>query len=290
MVVYTVHGSTLITCKALISNNQTCDTSKSVHRKWETTLNTFVKQLTIKLLAISIVSSTLVSCASTPIKTSLIDSVFLQDIVIEDEFRLVNITADNITQHMINCVPMIKNTTAAKESTGKYKEYLSNLKRGTISVVTNSHSFSAKTFIYTGNKGTCIAESEHGFPIFPDSAILKTIDPNGVSNTVAQDWRKTIALNIATKGTTTVAYKFQNGNALIAKYWVENGSPIELLYSNEFKAKGTWEKTKLDNTFSDTALKSTSTTKYNSRERKIPAFIHLLTPTRPLKNSPRLAV
>lgn len=255
-------------------------------------VRSLARKIATKILILSVLAGSLLSCASVPLtEWSLADSISIENIVIASEFKLVNLTVDNINQHAINCVPALTNSTVEKNISREYEQYLSALKPGSISVVTISKDTSAKTFMYEGNKGTCLTESETGYPIFPASVVIKTIDPKGVSKSVFLGWGKSIAHSIATKGISKVAYKFGNGNAVVANYRVKNKSPTALYYSSEFKRIGEWEDLGIDNTFSDPALNGTTMTEYNNRASKFPIFRHLVTPSRPASvNIPALSI
>jgi hypothetical protein len=70
------------------------------------------------------------------------------------------------------------------------------------------------------------------------------------------------------KGVAKVAYVANNGNAFIARFWLEKTPDYALSYSSIYKKAGEWESEKLDVRFSDPSMKSVSETKRSGLDQK----------------------
>jgi len=243
----------------------------------------FFRTCCLRFFCALVAGTTLMSCAQVKpddVQAVKADSatgyVPLADIVIADEFDLKTLTTSNVGEYSADCMDQPRDDGRMAKVNSRYADYLKKVKQnpGKTTVTSEGHVDSGKAFVYYRDSGTCIAKSENLFPVFPIGAFTKTVNPNGLSAKTEKDWYRAIALTIAETGNAKVAYRFNNGNAMVAQYWTD--SIMELRYSNEFRKKGQWENEALHLTFSDPALTGIDSTKYNKKKKKFPVFRHLL--------------
>lgn len=111
-------------------------------------------------------------------------------------------------------------------------------------------------FVVKKNEGVCIKRSATGFPIFATETFKDTINPVGVPENILEGLYSRMAMRLASRGATRIAYVLPNGDAHIANYFVAGTNPFSLLYSQVQLAAGAWETKEVDETLGHPALAS----------------------------------
>lgn len=182
------------------------------------------------------------------------DAVPILKIKIPARFEPIELTADTLRSEVQKCV-----TTESPDASLPVN-VTANFPDDTVTHVF-SHPGSASQFVLSGSTGLCLRKSVTGYPIFAAEAFINTISPIGIPADVQEGWNQKLATIIAIQGKARVAYVFNNGAGIVARYWVET-RPFHVLHyvSEGFKKKEVLELESLDERFSHPALRGVSTT------------------------------
>jgi hypothetical protein len=188
------------------------------------------------------------------------DCIPLDKVKIMSTFARIEITRENLSKEARRCI------SDENADDWRIRRELRDFPSNKIKMV--SHANSSKKFVFWKTTGICLEESTERFPIFAAEMFLKTVNPNGVPDEIADEWYRQIALLIATRGSAKIAYVFTSGNAYLANYWIDGSKPYELLYSKDFRKVGTWEMEKIDIRFTHPAMKGISENQINYESKK----------------------
>lgn len=213
--------------------------------------------------------SLLTACAAPRPVVPRIGYVPVAQIAVQSKFESQRLTLENFSGIAKNCMTTWPDS-ASQRITSDWKI---PLPRGTVQ--THSHNGHASYLLVAGELGICVQQSDEKHPILAAEALYKTANPGGVPLDVADQWYANIAREIARTGSATAIYKFNNGNAHVAKYWVDPNiaAPTSLSYWSEFKRAGEWTTSAADQIFTHPALASVSVTEYN-KQRVKPLLSH----------------
>jgi hypothetical protein len=222
-------------------------------------LKTFVSVMLIGVLG---------GCAAPQPAVPKIGYVAMADVRNPLKFEAIEFTKLNFGPAMVACI----STWPATATQRFLADWKIPLPRNTRQM--HLHNGHASYMVIEGGKGACIQQSEKHFPILAAEALNKTVNPSGVPPDVADEWNQKIAAEIAKTGYVTVNYSFENGNAFVAKYWVDTNrnAAEEILYFSEFKRTGQWQAEPSQLKFSHPGMTSVLVTKYGDRHAK--SFIH----------------
>lgn len=212
-----------------------------------------------------LLAALLAACATPPrTDASKIGYVPLAQVKAKTKFDTVVLTGANFGEVAKSCISTWRDTATNRiVADGKFLA-----PRG--STVVHSHSGHASYLVIVDNLGFCVQQSERGYPILAADAFYKTVNPEGPPPDVTDAWYVQIAEIIAREGKATVIYKFPNGNAYVARYWLPTsaGSVISLNYSAEFKRSGEWAAAPSDIVLAHPATSTFSVVQYGGRHTK----------------------
>jgi hypothetical protein len=188
------------------------------------------------------------------VQSTFTDVIPLKAIRIQSHFDTVEVTPANFREMLLQCIPQIGTNPNAIA-----------LPPASVVNATYASASSSRIFLLKKSSGLCLYRSSTNFPIFAGDAFIATVNPVGVPDDVADRWNKQLATLVAQQGMARVAFIFNNGNAAMAKYWINPSTPLELNYTSQQKSAGEWESQELDARFSDAALTSVSLTNANTK-------------------------
>lgn len=168
----------------------------------------------------------------------------LDQITIRDEFAREYVTGDTYIAALRRCIPQFR-----ADSPSLHARSLTSTAAFTVTFALppQSNFF----LLQPGTQGTCIQGSEAGYPILPGAAIRNILEVQGPPTPVVQDWYRRIALNIAKRGETTVAFVHPDGSATIARLVVSLRAPLGFRHVHYLRKAGSWEDLEMDEKFID---------------------------------------
>lgn len=187
-------------------------------------------------------SSTSAPPPSPPPSHVLESRVALEQIRIPDEFAREYVTGDTYIAALRRCIPQFH-----ADSPTLHASSLTSTAAFTVTFTLppQSNFF----LLQPGTQGACIQGSATGYPILPGAAIRNTLEVQGPPTPVVQDWYRRMALNIAKRGETTVAFVHPDGGATIARLVVSLRAPLGFRHVHYLRKAGSWEDLELDDKF-----------------------------------------
>lgn len=186
----------------------------------------------------------------------------LDKLVIKSRFEAGTLTRDNFEQLAAQCLPLVD------AGSPQMQEGLANFPGKKDVLWSMNNSGSANTFLVRELKSLCLQTSQAGYPILATEVFDKTINPNGVSREVQDDWYKQIALQLARKGAVKLAFAFTNGNAHVAEFWFDPDRNWTLAYRSSFKKAGAWSQDGLGAVFTDSSMTGVAESKWGDETKK----------------------
>lgn len=128
------------------------------------------------------------------------------------------------------------------------------------SVMVLKNSAQAGYLHISSNLAVCIQETDQGFPVLAAEVFKKSLELVGVPETIVEDWYMQMAKKISQKGRIKVAFRFDNGNAQKATYWVSPNERGWLYYENTFVKANAFTQSDYDFVFMHPNLESVAST------------------------------
>jgi len=91
-----------------------------------------------------------------------------------------------------------------------------------------------------------VARSKQGYPVISADALVKTVEPNGLSRGEMKRFREAVSRVLARKGTCRVLIAFDNGNAASVEFRVDKEKPLTVTYKDELVKQGTFDREDFD--------------------------------------------
>jgi hypothetical protein len=227
----------------------------------------------IVLIALAVLNGC-ASTQSTPNKPWDQHLVSIADLKIDDLTQTRAIAAENIAAQLSACFP----SGDAHES--QAKKIMADLEKSKQNVMLFGRLDHPQVFYIANMEGFCIQRSQAHWPILSGEMLKATVNPVGISASMANDWYRQIARRLATIGEAKVAYVFPLENrATIVTYWISFGFPrLSINYRTDEKKNGQWEREHLDLIFSDVSLRGINVVRWGNDMAKSNLLGHRLHP------------
>jgi hypothetical protein len=185
----------------------------------------------------------------------------LKDLVVPVRFHSDQITRDNFGAVVRACVPGYPDSAVER----MVNNWRFPLPRATTAIGSVR---SAGALVIAESTAVCVRESEAGFPIWAGEALWGTIHPQGVPDSVRDEWYGTVARLIASKGFAEVLFRFSNGNASVAVFRPARGSILRLEYRAALRRAGEYDPARYDAVFSHPQLRAVAAVSYGGKQEK----------------------
>ncbi|MBI2306871.1 MAG: hypothetical protein HYU78_06160 [Rhodocyclales bacterium] len=202
-----------------------------------------------------------------------------QDITLPGALTVGWINAPDVAAQISYC--------AANVTPEKIEDIKKRVKTGTV-VIFDRNSPKSPYLLATGDKVACIDRNGDGRPILPPNTFAKLVKFDGASEQTSEAIYRSLATQLAQRGSSEALVKFSNGNAVEINLSVVEDAPMEIQYTTNFMKAGQFDETKYRFVASD-QIKSFTATSYGTSGRRAMNILQDELAPRPLKGNFLLA-